>query len=319
MAQPVVPDLVAYLPCPVKVPFEQAVEEYLASVDYSDCSLQLEGNANKSQADYEALICSHNVDELPALLITPGVNQLFSRRFITNVLDSGHYADTASYPLDAQRAESTLRDPKGHATVLAANVTVIVVDHTQLGARPVPRSWSELRSAEFAKSVIMRGSGSTFCETTLLAWQQLFGRDGLREMGRSVREGWHPAQMAKIAGTGKPDGAAAYVMPFFFARNIRSDREVSVIWPADGVIASPVTLFAKRSLPPKLQKLGEWLAGPTIARLFSRAGLPTPHPDVGSGLPVQPHYIWPGWDRARSEDLSSELSFAESAFASGHR
>lgn len=174
------PDLVAYLPCPVKVPFEQALEEYL------------EGNANKNEADYAALIGAHRAEDLPSLLITPGVNELFGGRFIRQVLDSGHFVDVASYPRDPGFSGSALRDPLGHATVLAANVTLIVVDFGQLGSRPVPHRWADLLMPEFRNSVIMRGNGKRFCETTLLAWHHLFGQNGLECIGRAVREGWHP-------------------------------------------------------------------------------------------------------------------------------
>jgi ABC-type Fe3+ transport system substrate-binding protein len=315
----VAPDLVAYLPCPIKVPFEQAVSEYLSASAAPSISLQIEGNANKNEDDYSAWVGARCPADLPPLLITPGVNQLYARRFIEDILDSGSYSDVASYPRDEDRCETILRDPAGHATVLAANVTIIVVDHTRLGNRRAPRAWRDLLAPEFEGAVIMRGNGRTYCETTLLAWQKLFADDGLQRMGRAVRQGWHPAQMAKTAGTGQSVGAAVYVMPYFFARNIRQREQISIVWPEEGVIASPVTLLAKRELPPHLKAFASWCAGPTIARLFSLAGLATPHPDVRSGLPPTMRYVWSGWASARSMDLSAALSRAEAAFASGQR
>lgn len=313
------PDLVAYLPCPIKVPFEQAIHQYLEETGTaSSISLQIEGNANKSEADYARLIEAQAAEQLPPLLITPGVNQLYAKAFIDGVLDSGAYEDVAPYVRDESRRETQLRDPKGSATVLAANITLMVVDHKHLGDRKMPESWDDLLLPEFAGSVIMRGNGKTFCETTLLAWHSLFGNTGLASMGRSIREGWHPAQMVKVAGTGHERGAAVYVMPYFFARNIRTKDGVTMVWPREGTIASPVTLLAKRRLPPQLRSFAQWLAGPVIARLFTIAGLPTPHPQVPSGVPEDVGYVWSGWDNARSLDLAAELSAAEGAFASGH-
>jgi hypothetical protein len=301
------------------VPFEQALTSYLASRDSPSITVQIEGNANKNEADYAALVGANRPEDLPSLLITPGVNRLFYREFLENVLDRGHYKDVAEYRFDPERRETILRDPLGHATVLGANVTVMVVDHTHLRSRPFPKRWKDLTQPEFTNSVLMRGSGKTFCETTLLAWQQLYGDEGLKDFGRSVREGYHPAQMAKVAGTGQKNGAAIYVMPYFFARNIRHQKEVLIIWPDDGAIASPVTLYAKRDLSSEVAALAKWLAGPVVARLFTVAGLPTPHPEVPSGLTSNIHYVWSGWERARSSDLSIALSTAEAAFASGQR
>ena len=197
----------AYLPCPIKVPFEQAIHEYLFSQGSPRYALQIEGNANKNEADYETLIGARGRRSAP-LLITPGVNQLFGSQFLSQVLDSGQYADAAGYPKDVARPENVLRDPLGYATVLAANVTLMVVDHSQLESRPVPQRWEDLLAPDFAGAVLMSGNG-------------------------------------------------------------------------------------KR--------------------------LPTPHPEVDSGLPVSTRYLWSGWERARSTDLSSELSEAEAAFASGYR
>ncbi len=222
------PDLVAYLPCPIKVPFEQAIHEQF-SQGSPQYALQIEGNANKNEADYETLSGAKRADELPPPLITPGVNQLFGSQFLSQVLDSGQYADAAGYPKDVARPENVLRDPLGYATVLAANVTLMVVDHSQLGSRTVPQRWEDLLAPDFAEAMLMRGNGKTYCETTLLAWHQFFGQAGLAEMGRSVREGCHPAQMAKVAGMGHASGAAVYVMPYFFARNIRHQDKVSLV------------------------------------------------------------------------------------------
>lgn len=312
-----VPDLVAYLPCPIKVPFEQAVNEYWSEHGALAPKMQIEGNANKSEDDYLGWVQAADPSALPPLLITPGVNQLFARSFLRDVLDSGGFEDVAGYAKDDARGDAGLRDPAGHATVLAANVTLMVVDHEKLGHRPLPHAWRDLLASEFERSVILRGNGKSYCETTLLAWQKLFGNDGLQRMGRAVREGWHPAQMAKIAGSRHASGAAVYVMPYFFARTIRHRDAISIIWPEEGVIASPVTLLAKRDLSPQLKQFAQWLAGPTIARLFSLAGMPTPHPGVPSGLPRDPRYVWSGWASARSVDLSEALSLAESAFAAG--
>jgi ABC-type Fe3+ transport system substrate-binding protein len=313
------PDLIAYLPCPIKVPFEEAVGQFLHEQGISSLELEIEGNANKDTADYTALVHATTPAELPSLLITPGVNELFGGAFVSRVLDSGTYADAAPYPRNSHAANASLRDPLGNATVLAANITVLVIDDTHIGTRSRPGSWRDLIQDSFARSVIMRGNGRTFCETTLLAWQLLFGAEGLVSMGRSVKVGLHPAQMVKLAGTGSVEGAAVYVMPYFFARNIQRREQVEIVWPREGAIASPVTLLAKRELSPELRKLAEWLAGPIVAKLFARAGFATPHPQVESGLPAPGNYLWTGWERARSSDVAAELAAAEAAFASGHR
>jgi hypothetical protein len=50
------PDLIAYLPCPIKVLFEQAIAEYLAQQGSPPIRLQIEGKANKNGDDCAALV-----------------------------------------------------------------------------------------------------------------------------------------------------------------------------------------------------------------------------------------------------------------------
>jgi hypothetical protein len=153
------PDVLAHLPCPVKVPLEQAIQEWreerVGSMP-SDAALDLciEGNANKSREDYAALVSHETPATFPSLVLTSGVNQLFGRRFLMQVLDTGAFEDAADYP-SGERAESAFRDPLGHATVLAVNATVMVVDKRELGHLPVPRSWAELARPVYARSVVM--------------------------------------------------------------------------------------------------------------------------------------------------------------------
>ena len=75
----------------------------------------------------------------------------FGSQFLSQVLDSGQYADAASYPKGVARPKNALRDPLGYTTVLAANVTLMVVDHSQLETRPEPNAVERLTSARFCR------------------------------------------------------------------------------------------------------------------------------------------------------------------------
>ena len=75
-------NLLALLPCPVKVPFEQACEDFLASLDpqrSSSLVCRLEGNANIESEYYSTIEFITSLDELPDIIISPGLTASLNR------------------------------------------------------------------------------------------------------------------------------------------------------------------------------------------------------------------------------------------------
>lgn len=314
-------NLLALLPCPVKVPIEQAFEEHLATLPSGRAAAlccQLEGNANLESAYYNTVEQLTELDQFPDIIVSPGFNSFFERPFVERFIATGQFVSVNEYAGDTHLSALGVCDPTNNYTMLAMNLLVPVVDHARLGDRPVPRCWADLLRPEYEGSIAIRGhKDGTFCETLLLTIYKDTGVAGLRSLGKNVRYGWHPSQMVKAALGSGPDAPAISVMPLFFAQNLRGKERYSVIWPDDGALISPVTMLVKKEKRQDLGDLLAFFAGPRVAAIFSGAFFPAVHPQVDNQLPDQASFKWIGWDYIINNDIKKLIATANLAFRQG--
>lgn len=193
--------------------------------------------------------------------------------------------------------------------MLTVNPLIIVADLTRVGNRPLPRCWTDLLDPIWNNSITLRGDRQFFCHAVLLPFFKEHGPAAMTALAHNVLRGQHPAQMVKEAGADRPDGAALYVMPDFFAHKIARQERVRIIWPEDGGLISPVTMLVKKSRATELKPITDFLTGPDLAKVFAGAWFPTLHPEVTNALPPQARLKWLGWDYLRNNDLA-ELNAA---------
>jgi ABC-type Fe3+ transport system substrate-binding protein len=311
-------NLFALLPCPLKVPLEEAFKGFLATLpaeQRDSLSYIIEGTAN-TQIDY-ADYADHfeSLEEMPDIIITPGFNSFFHPHFVQRFITTGQFASVTSFAGDRHLKAMGITDPDGHYSMLAMNLLVLVVDATRLGDRPVPRCWADLLNPDYAKSIAIRGNrDGTFCETLLMSLHKDFGDSGLSRLGRNVAWGWHPSQMVKAAGSGRDDTPAISIMPLFFANNIRNRDKVSIIWPTDGALVSPVTMLVKADKREELRFLINFLNGPEVAAICAGAAFPAVHPAVDNRLPDNATFKWVGWDYVKNNDLKALITDTNATF-----
>jgi hypothetical protein len=311
-------NLFALLPCPLKVPLEEAFNSFLTTLtaeERANLTFCIEGNAN-SQLDYaDYADYFESLDDMPDIIITPGFNSFFHPHFVERFINTGKFTTVNTFAGDRHLAAMGITDPDGHYTMLAMNLLVIVVDHTRLGDRPAPQCWADLLNPEYAKSIAIRGNrDGSFCETLLLSLYKDFRSDGLARLGQNVAWGWHPSQMVKAAGSGKEDTPAISVMPLFFANNIKNRENVTIVWPADGALVSPVTMLVKADKHEELRPLIAFLNGAEVAAICAGAAFPAVHPDVDNHLPEHATFKWIGWDFVKNCDLKSLIGITNCIF-----
>lgn len=311
-------NLFALLPCPLKVPLEEAFNGFLAQLPIEQragLTFCIEGNAN-NQIDY-ADYADHfeTLADMPDIIITPGFNSFFHPHFVRRFITTGQFSSVTTFAGDRHLAAMGITDPEGHYSMLAMNLLVLVVDHTRLGSRPAPNSWADLLKPEYVKCIAIRGNrDGTFCETLLMSLHKDFGSDGLDRLGKNVAWGWHPSQMVKSAGSGREDTPAISVMPLFFANNIKNKENVNVVWPVDGALVSPVTMLVKADKRQELRFLIDFLNGPEVAAICSGAAFPAVNPDVDNRLPDNATFKWIGWDYVKNNDLKALIADTNAAF-----
>jgi len=304
-------NLFALLPCPLKVPLEEAFEAYLDTLPpdkRSSFTYCLEGNANHD-VDYYALVDHfESIDDMADIIITPGFNNFFHRPFVERFIKQGLFTSVSTFSGDRHLASLGVIDPQEQYTMLAMNLLVMVADHARLGDRPAPETWKDLLEPVYRKSVAIRGNhDGSFCETLLLSIHKDHGRTGVARLGENVRYGWHPSQMVKAATVGSADAPAVSVMPYFFARQLLNREGISIIWPKDGALVSPVTMLVKTGKRAELQPLLDFLTGARVAAICAEAGFPALHPGVDNRLPDDAALKWIGWEYVKQNDIKSML------------
>lgn len=300
-------NLLGLLPCPVKVPMQQAFNEFLAGQDAAlkSKAMTLEGHANFHLSFYKQFD-NINMDVLPDILITPGINKLFSSDFHEKFISTGTYCTENDY-LEKAGGKTELYDPMSVFSILGFNVTVIVVSPERLGELPIPRSWSDLFKEEYENKVVMRGQKDFFCETTLLNIYQLYGEKGVLDLARSVYHGCHPAEIAKHFGLGSKDWPPIAIMPYFFAKTIKPANRVEIIWPKEGAILSPVTMLVRKQALPEMLPVVRFFTSEICSRIWANAFfLPGYHKNTRSEMSGP--YRWMGWDFIRSSDIQQQIN-----------
>jgi len=311
-------NLFALLPCPLKVPIEEAFNGFMATLpaeQRTKFTFCIEGNAN-SQLDY-ADYADHfeALNDMPDIIITPGFNSFFHPHFVERFIKTGQFTSVNTFAGDRHLEAMGITDPEGHYTMLAMNLLVLVVDHSRLGDRSVPQCWTDLLKPEYAKSIAIRGNrDGSFCETLLLSLYKDLRSDGLRRLGQNVAWGWHPSQMVKSAGSGREDTPAISVMPLFFANTIKNRENVTIVWPTDGALVSPVTMLVKTDKRDELAPLIDFFIGTEVARICAGAAFPAVHPLVDNRLPENATFKWIGWDFVKNRDLKSLIGITNSIF-----
>jgi ABC-type Fe3+ transport system substrate-binding protein len=291
-------NLFALLPCPLKVPLEEAFEAYLDTLPPD----------KRSSFTYALVDHFESIDDMPDIIVTPGFNSFFHRPFVDRFIKPGLFTSVSTYSGDRHLARLGMIDPQGQYTMLAVNLLVMVADHARLGNRPAPETWKDLLEPVYRKSVAIRGNhDESFCETLLLSIHKDYGDNGVSRLGENVRYGWHPSRMVKAANGGSADAPAVSVMPYFFARHLRNREGISIIWPRDGALVSPVTMLVKTEKRAELQPLIDFLSGAQVAEICAGASFPALHPGVDNRLPDDAAFKWIGWEYVKKNDIKSML------------
>lgn len=300
------------LPCPIRVPLERAFEDARDAGLLPPVRVLFEGHANKGEkADRD--LSKARPHELPWLFLTPGVGWLYGRESRERLMDSGAFADVSGWGAGSGPV-AALRDPLGHVMVVGTNLTVLVVDDVRAEGRKPLTAWEDLLDPSWKKGLALRGNGKTFCETTLLTLASRFGMECMNGFRQTVGGFGHPAQMVKTMSKPMAETPVAATLPLFFARLLPKREGLRIVWPREGAIASPVTLFVRKGAPAQVLELARWLCGPQIAELSAGVGLPSCRPDHPWNIPEGENLLWIGWDAIREQDLSARLGALQAQF-----
>lgn len=306
--------LLALMPCGIKVPFAKAISTFLAELRHAggpEVTYAVEGNLNQELSYYSYVSTIERIEELPDIIVSADFNSFYHQSFYQRFVEAGNFIDVAETQPTASYQKAGILDPDHQFSILGVNPLVMVADLDRVGDRPLPVSWDDLLNPSWTGEVTLRGNKDFFCHAVLLPFYREHGAEGLLDLARNVRQGLHPAQMVKSIDSGQ--GGALYVMPEFFAHRIKHQERIRIIWPADGALASPVTLMVKKERVAELQPVLDYLTGKELAKVLVGARFPTPHSDVPGELQEKP-LKWIGWNFMRNNDLATVNAAIDEVF-----
>lgn len=240
-------------------------------------------------------------DEFPDISLISGYRPFLSQRF----KERQRNGDVLRKPMELHNKEFLslgLKDPEGYYSALCINPVVFVVDIKAIvkAGLPVPRSWFDLLNPVFSENVELKGHDLSVYDSILLQIYHKHGSEGVKKFLGVLRKGDETSE-----------GFPIYIMPYACGRAYANKFPVSIVWPADGAIVTPLFAVIKKNCSADLEPLVRFLTGQAFGMICSRNYFPSLHPHVDSRLPGGVPLCWAGWDfllGKNIEEILEELS-----------
>ncbi len=305
-------DVLCLLPCPIKVPIGTGFDELIQDMG-SDCDFQylVEGNANYEVMWLDESSHIPKKEELPKIIISSGVNSFYRKDFREKAIRENYFKKVRG---TEEIKSGEFNDSKGNYYIMALNYLVMVVDLTKLNGRNIPQSFAELLDSNFDKEIAIRGKKKKYCETTLLSIYKNFGMQGINKLNRLVGYGGHPAEMVKKIGRGLKDSPAISIVPYFYAKLLKHNKNARIIWPEEGAIVSPVTLLVQGAATENLERTVDYFTSEFVRSVCNHAFLP--HPEDYLAYLKENNYKlnWIGWDFIENHEINKLLVYLNTIF-----
>lgn len=307
------------LPCPVKGPLLEALEAY---EEENNVKLNYDLKAASMGLDWlkEDIIDADNFDKLADVFISAGFDLFFEEELMGKFKSQKLFKDLVSYDhynSDFENDEISLKDPNGDYSMLAVVPAVFLVNKDILGDRKFPKTWEDLLSPEFEKSVSLPISDFDLFNAMLIHIYKAYGEDGVRKLGKSLIQSMHPSQMIK-SNKLKVDAPTITIMPYFFTKMTGRGGPMVAQWPEDGAIISPIFMLTKADRADELREVVDFFAGEEVAKILSHQGLfPSVNPNINNNLAEGNKFMWVGWDYINNNNIGLLIKKCEALFEEG--
>lgn len=302
------------LPCPIKLPLCQHLEQYAQERglairgDFVSANLGLDGMKERLALAEQ----TGDSKQLPDILTSAGFEFFFGSTWLE------HYASTGLYGVkpyevdgDFEARGAKLLDPKQFFRILAVVPAIFIV---RLSAYPdgnYPRTWRELMEREDIGGLSIPRNDLDLFNAVVLTLKAEYGDEGICQLARRCAVSLHPSQMTRVRRN--IEHPAVSVAPYFFGTMVQ-DPDLRVIWPEDGAILSPV-FMAHRLNDEAILPMVEALESEAVASILSHNGrFPATRPGTDNRLPEDYRYKWVGWDYLYAHDIEAEIKRCEAIF-----
>lgn len=306
--------LMGLLPCPVRIPLLEGFEKYLS--DNQDIKLKYELKAAYSGLGWikDEVIDKNDIDKLADMFISAGFDLFFDKDLMGKFKTQGIFKDLTGiekYNEDFENENISLKDPRGDYSMIGVVPAIFIVNKALLGDREKPVSWADILKPEFARSISLPIADFDLFNSILIHIYKLYGKEGVRNLGRSLLSNLHPAQMIEAK---EP---VVTIMPYFFSKMVPEKGPKEVIWPKEGAIISPIFMLTKANKAKELDKVIKYMSGEAVGNVLANQGLfPSVHPKVKNPVNGRP-MLWIGWDFIYENDMGKLIKECEEVFNEG--
>jgi len=307
------------LPCPVRIPLNEKLDEFIKS--YDKCEISYDLKAASMGVDWlkERLLAATDDSAIPDLFISAGFDMFFDEQMIGKYKNADVFKNMTSIdrlnPLFDNDAID-LKDPKKHYSMIAVVPAIFLVNEDELGDIPAPESWEDLLKSEFENKVSLPIGDFDLFNAILLHLNQLYGEESISILAKSLLKSMHPSEMVK-SHKRKTEIPAVTIMPYFFTKMVMPGSGMRAVWPKDGAIVSPIFLLSKKEKEDKLKPIVDFFLSKEVGEILAHKGLfPSVNPDIDNRIPEQNKFMWLGWDYIYKNDIGKLLEKCNEVFNS---
>lgn len=300
----------AMIPCPLKVRFKIEMEKFMAGQEAIGatpiyCPTILDG---KPKSLEEQLHDAQSEDDVPDVLVTTGLNLVFSKTFRPKFFDQGLYVGlnrpecVAALPEDFQRAAQDY-----NLGFLAFGSWHLVWDQSLGKEVNLPRTWTDLAKPEFANQLSIHGyKGKMSATSLLLVLRERMNDEAVERFGSNIKNVWHFAEVLKNMDTNHPGRVPFNILPNAASAQIPSRKEAAMLEFRDGPLLAPMMLFVKRSKLEACQPVIDFFWGEAFRNVLARGEFFMP-----DRIDWNQPYTYPKWKMFAEhdfEELSAEIN-----------
>jgi ABC-type Fe3+ transport system substrate-binding protein len=271
---------------------------------------------NNGNDEYEGIWKTTNIDYFPDVVAAMGFGDFVRKEFVEKFVRKGYFKSGWNGPMSSVFEKAGFIDTHGWYTPYAVVPFVMLVDRKRLGGIRTPRQWTDLLAPQFRNKVIISQSGNGAANVPLLYIYKEYGEDGIQQLAANIKAIWPAARIAREAGSYNTEGAAVYILSWFFAHSSTKIETISVIWPEDGAFTSPLYLLVKESKVKEMRAIVQYMTGLDLGAKSARFCLPGLHPGVDNALPEGASFKWLGWDYIQSHDTAELREYSHALFMS---
>lgn len=305
------PFMGALLPCGMRNAFKEAFFEKFPQFDNDEEQVIIDGNLNFEKQFYSYLDHIQRTEELPDILITSDINNLYHQEFLYNFLLRNEF-DLLDYPIHDYFSGISPDHPQGAMKIISSNMLVMVINLDYFAQKSKPQEWYELLDKKLEKKIVLRGDKEFFCNAVLYPFYKEYGTEALHILGKNTLKGMHPAEMVREINCKKENEVAVYVMPYSFACKVRNIN-FTTVWPKDGAIVSPVQILVRKGKATQYKQLLDFIFGKVMGEQLEQNGFPSFHSDTIKRYPGR-KLKWVGWDFFINNDLKEVKTKIQQTF-----